>query len=395
MTKEELLKELRRCILCGGCKTECPTYLFGARESLGPRGRVRILYRILTGEFSPSQAASDRIFSCLLCGACSGRCSVGVDIEMVLVEGRRFLTDYDDRRRIYRRVLPFMLRRRGFSSSVARLSRFFLSPLLNRRGLEMLELPPGTEQFSRGGVYPPPDPMTRKGRVILYGGCAPRFFQPHLIYSLIRVCNLSGYEVVIPEGEACCGSPLLALGALSEAEAMMRKNMKVFERFEHDFIVTLCPTCALTLRDRYRSIWGRGLPIQDSVEFLKGVIRPEGDLGVKGYYHDPCHARYGLGLYEEPRDLLRRLSVEVVGESGDCCGLPLMLSGSDWGIRDGLFKKKKGEVDSSGAEMIITACPGCMYQLGGLFSEDRVFHLIEMVEEALVGAREGEDQNRV
>ncbi len=72
-------------------------------------------------------------------------------------------------------------------------------------------------------------------------------------------CNSIGYEVVLPKGEVCCGSPLRALGLEEEAIALAKKNYQIFSKLKVEAILSLCPTCSLTLKSEYPKLIGHGL----------------------------------------------------------------------------------------------------------------------------------------
>ncbi len=381
--REQLIKELKRCILCGGCKFECPTYHHGQRESLSPRGRLRIILKILTGELEPTDEALRRVYSCFLCGACTGRCSAGVQIEELLIAGRISLRSNWQSRPAIDRALPFLLKHRVLSASVARKVHPLLKGVFKRLGIPQPSIPPVTDLFARGGVYSPHHATGLKGRVVLFGGCAARYIQPHLISSFIRVLNAAGYEVVLPPGEACCGAPLIETGNMKTVEGFAEKNLSLLRRLSTETIVTLCPTCALTLSRRYEGLFGEGVSVIDSAVFLNSLDIHTDRLNATAYYHQPCHARYGLGIKDEPIMILEKLGINIKGGPGDCCGLPAITSNNHWGLSESLKDAKKTDFEASGATVMVTGCPGCMYQLGNIIGEERVLHIVEVMDEAI------------
>jgi len=61
---------LTECTKCGKCKEICPSYELFLNESFSPRGRLRLVRALAENEVMPGNALKQRIFSCLLCGAC-------------------------------------------------------------------------------------------------------------------------------------------------------------------------------------------------------------------------------------------------------------------------------------------------------------------------------------
>jgi len=384
-SEEKYHKELRKCVLCGSCKAACPTYLLKHSEPLGPRGRLRLLWAFSTGELEPTQAMAERVFSCLLCGACSRQCSAGVNILEAMYHGRDLLKGADKGGRTLRGVLRFVLKRPGFSARVFRLARPALGPLLARVGLTGGVFRPGDYTLKdTGTVFGPSEIRNMKGRVLLFSGCSVNYLSPHLGESFIRVVNAIGYEVVLPKREVCCGAPLRAMGFAADARDFARRNIEALRGLKADAIVSLCPTCVVTLREQYRELTGDAIEAVDAVTFLSGRIEASPALDVRAAFHDPCHALYGLGQYAEPRDLLRSLGVDVVEMESGCCGLAGTFSLSFRDLSDAMLKKRVETFEKTGAEILVTSCPGCLFQLSKSISGDMVFHTVEVVEEWLL-----------
>ena len=68
-------------------------------ESMGARGRLTLLWGLSSGQLASSPILNDRIFSCMLCGACSGLCPLEIDIKEVIYHGRSLLKKTDKKRR--------------------------------------------------------------------------------------------------------------------------------------------------------------------------------------------------------------------------------------------------------------------------------------------------------
>jgi len=384
-SEEEYHRELRKCVLCGSCKAACPTYSLKHSEALGPRGRLRLLWAFSTGELEPTQAMVERVFSCLLCGACSRQCSAGVNILETMYHGRDLLKGADKAGRTLKWILRFALKRPGLSARVFRLARPAIGPLLARAGLAGGVFRPGDYALKdTGTVFAPADIRSMKGRVLLFSGCSVNYLAPHLGESFIRVVNALGYEVVLPKREVCCGAPLRAMGFAADARDFARRNIEALRGLKADAIVSLCPTCVVTLREQYRELTGDAIEAVDAVTFLAGRIETSPALDVRAAFHDPCHSLHGLGQYGEPRSLLRSVGVDLVEMESGCCGLAGTFSLSFRELSDAMLKKRVETFERTGAEILVTSCPGCLFQLSKTISGDRVFHAVEVVEEGLL-----------
>ena len=103
-------------------------------------------------------------------------------------------------------------------------------------------------------------------------------------------------------------------------------------------------------------------------------------------YHDPCHLRRKLGIFKEPRDLLKStpgLEYVEMGEANRCCGQGGSFNIANYDLSLKILDRKTKAVEESGADVVTTTCSGCMLQLmdglhqAGLKKEVR--HLLEVI----------------
>ncbi len=103
--REWALEEASKCLYCGFCEAVCPTLPHGPHRGYGPRGRVTIVYRLLSGKPVTEETVAS-LFSCLGCRACTLRCPVSIDVaELVRVARSLYLQGvFGKRVRSYVRV---------------------------------------------------------------------------------------------------------------------------------------------------------------------------------------------------------------------------------------------------------------------------------------------------
>ena len=85
--------ELNKCIRCGYCYELCPLFKTNNWESDTPRGKLLLIYGMITGEIEPSKEIADKIFQCFYCKNCSDNCSAGVPVTDILTDARADLID--------------------------------------------------------------------------------------------------------------------------------------------------------------------------------------------------------------------------------------------------------------------------------------------------------------
>lgn len=187
--------------------------------------------------------------------------------------------------------------------------------------------------------------------------------------------------------------PMLAAGDRAGAIRAAETNVERLRGVET--VVTPCPTCALTLRERYPELLeGRdshdaalelGKKTQEICTYLGKMNLLGGELRGRITYHDPCHLNWGLGVREEPRMLLRSLGLELgeMARPEACCGFGGTFSLKNYDLAVRINDKKLEDIAGTGAEIVATPCPGCrMHIEDGLNRRrmaQRVLHPVELV----------------
>ncbi|MDQ7786972.1 MAG: (Fe-S)-binding protein [Thermodesulfovibrionales bacterium] len=387
MEPERYIQELSKCVRCGTCKASCFTYDEDATESMGARGRLALLRGLATGILQPSSLLNDRIFSCTLCGACSGLCPLGVDINEVMYRGRNILRKTDRKRQYLRLFLSAFIRNPKLTFQLMKMGQNFMLPYLRKKNLLPLQfnLP---EHHLKENVQVVPV-AKKRGRVAVFTGCTVNFLYPHLGEALINVLHGLGYEVILPAGEICCGVPLRTLGLEEEAKRLAKKNLDAFSRLHVESVVCLCPTCTHALKSEYPKMIGEGIEkASDISSFFVDKLASSQFSKLTSFpnpagYHDPCHLKYGLGITREPREILRILGIDLLDSREElCCGFAGMFCFSNRELSRNLLTKCAHEY--AHAEVLVTSCPGCILQLSKDIRNKPVLHLIEVIEEALI-----------
>ncbi len=395
MNNADYLKELSKCVRCGTCKTLCPTYLTTLNETMGARGRVAMLGELGMKRLAPSQGLAEKIFSCMLCSACKGTCPVGINITEMIYKGRSLLRKSFKRGRLPRTVMKLSMSRLDTFFSVLRGCRKVFYGPLYKAGLSGY-LPEITARPFRKSaqVY---KNMKKTGRVAIFAGCSVNYIYPDLGHALSDILLSKGYEVVVFKGELCCGAPLRSMGLEQEAKTLAEKNLAHFNKVHAEAIISMCPTCTMVMRQEYPFLAGDHIiNIMDLNEFLiKHDIMADLEIEINPgviTYHDPCHLNFGLGIREEPRHILENIKgIKLVEmkHADECCGFAGLFSLHFKGISGEIGRKKINNILQTGAETVVTSCPGCMMQLEALKRETGsgfgIRHIVEVIDEAMHG----------
>lgn len=230
-------------------------------------------------------------------------------------------------------------------------------------------------------------PRKAAGRVAVFAGCSANYLMPETGEDLVDMLLASGYEVVLPGGEVCCGMPLRGLGLEDEARRFAAKNLETFGKLNVEAVVSPCSTCVYMIKKLYPELAGGG--VENAVDAADFLLSPDrlklepaaAETGLRLVWHEPCHFKYGLGSSAEP--FLRLLNIERPKEDG-CCGFGSFLTDRDISreLLSGRIKAYEG------ADVVVTSCPGCRIQLesGGI----KTAHILEVVEKALHSAGSNE-----
>jgi len=391
MTNESSVKamSLEQCVRCGSCKALCPTYGEDVTEGMSARGRVFLLKKFIEGELGPSEILDERIFSCMLCGACNTLCPLGIKITDAIYEGRNSLRISGKRRRFLGIAAKLAFKRASTGFKVLKFLEGIgeILPVHRLRHFRMLHemginisAPALRDGMSLFKVAKP------RGRVAVFAGCTVNFLYPNIGNSLITILNGMNYDVVLPKGEVCCGAPLLGLGYEQDAAELAERNIKVFNKMSVEAVIGVCPTCVYFMRDEYKRLLGVGVEkAMEVTQFFTGVL-PEikKDLGgnsLRVAYHDPCHAIYSLGLHNEPRALLRLMGVNPIDSEKGCCGFGGTFRILYPDISKGLLDKRMAGYED--ADMIVTSCPNCILQLRSSIKGRNIKHIVELIAETV------------
>ena len=127
--------------------------------------------------------------------------------------------------------------------------------------------------------------------------------------------------------------------------------------------------------------------------------RPESHPGTsssallrKVAYHAPCHLCRGLKVTQEPRELLGAAGLDYVPAKDEdvCCGFGGSFSLEFPELSGELLKRKLDNVEATGADLLVTDCPGCVLQLRGGMARRKGRKIeVKHLAEALATAKEG------
>jgi glycolate oxidase iron-sulfur subunit len=411
-------KVIRSCVHCGFCTATCPTYLLLGDELDSPRGRIYLIKDMLENNRPAPAEVVKHVDRCLSCLACMTTCPSGVNY-MHLVDHARAYIQATYRRplgdRLLRGVLARVLPSRQLFRAALLLARIGrpLTPIVARipglgaRLAAMLALAPSrlpARVAGEGpGVFAAGTAPLKRRRVALLTGCAQAVLSPAINAATIRLLNRAGVDVVLPKGEACCGSLVHHLGMEARALAQARANIDVWMReIENgglEAILVTASGCGTTIKDygfmlrddaAYAEKAARISALaKDMTEFLDKLDLPfTNPSGLVVAYHSACSMQHGQKITLEPKNLLRRAGFVVrdVPEGHICCGSAGTYNILQPEIAGRLRTRKIANIARVKPDIIAAGNIGCITQIGG-GTAIPILHTAELLDWACGGPK--------
>jgi len=387
------------CVHCGFCLPTCPTYQLWGEEMDSPRGRIYLMDLAEKGEIDLEGPFTEHIDACLGCMACVTSCPSGVQYDRLLESVRpqiernvarsrsdRLFRDaifalFPHPRRLRVAALPGTLYQK--LRSVPAVRRLVERLPARLAALESL-LPPVTvrEAFARLPIHTAAVGARRK-RVALLSGCVQDVFFHRVNEATVRVLAAEGCDVLVPRGQRCCGALELHAGREDSALARAKRTIARFEMLDVDHVVTNVAGCGSSMKeyghlladdpdwkDRAAAFSAR---VRDVHEVLADLLAGGGaraarhPIRARVAYHDACHLGHAQQVRAQPRAVLGSIpELELIDlpEAALCCGsagiynLIMPEAAGELGVR------KADNVRSVAPDVVVTANPGCLLQIG-------------------------------
>ena len=415
LARDPRFSEALTCIKCGACANVCPVY-----EIVGGHvfGHIYVggIGLVLTPFFHGNDKAREIIGLCIGCRRCNEVCAAKIDIEGLILNLRERSAKFPAQKTL---IGTFMKNRSLFHSAL-RAAYFAQKPFQGSDGrirhLPLVlsgdtagrSLPPIAEQPFHVLIKDPagsPEIETgKRPKVLFFSGCLADYVFPEMCRDTMTSLEKLGYDVSYPTGQLCCGIPARYSGEMEIARDMARLNIEILLREPVDFVVTICPTCTISLKHDYPKLLEEEPVLHLKAQELATKVCNFTELAATKIastnktmpvnavtYHDACHLRRGCGVYREPRQVLEHICgqpVTEMEESDACCGFGGSYAFKHQEISGEILKKKLGSIAASGADTVAVDCPGCKMQieggLKGIGSAVRVEHSATLVAKYLI-----------
>ena len=332
----------KRCFQCGLCDVVCP---WNEVRTFSMRKIVR------EATFGLTEIESEDIWRCTTCGRCPQQCPRDVRQIDSGVALRRIATEYQV---FPPAVKPLRTASAGLVGEGNPLGEEREKRADWAEGLSVKTFTDGMEILYFPGCYLCYDPRLKK-------------------VAKATAVILKQAEVdfgILGPAENCCGESIRKAGEEELFRRLARENIKTFIDNGVRKILVSSPHCFHTFKNEYPEFMVNFEVVHLSQYLFElmntGRLEPNKEYEKRVVYHDPCYLGRHNGVYDEPREILRKIPGVELNELPDsrvdslCCGGG---GGRIW------METPKGERFSDlrleqamgvGAEVLITACPYCI-----------------------------------
>jgi Fe-S oxidoreductase len=321
----------------------------------------------------------DVLWACTTCRACEEQCPVNITYVDKIVQMRRNLV-------VIRGEFPAELNKPFEGMEVNgnpwNLSRMDRANWAEGLGVRMAAEHPAAE-------------------VLFWVGCAASYDDraKKIARATAQLLSAAGVDyAILGEEETCTGDPARRAGNEYLFSMLAEMNVGTLKGYQEQGgvkrVITTCPHCFNTLKNEYKD-FGIELEVINHTDYLLGLVaegrlKPTGKVKARVAYHDSCYLGRYNGIFESPREILRRIDgVELLEvdswnrNKGLCCGAGGAQMFMEEQNNNRVNVKRTRQLLETGAETIASACPFCMTMLtDGLKAEskDDTIKMLDVVE---------------
>jgi Fe-S oxidoreductase len=322
-------REVAQCSRCGFCRMVCPIFEVTKNWATNAGGKMVLIKELIDGRVEPSEGIEKSLLNCTTCMNCTINCPSGVDPPEVVRAARKDMVALG-----YDNVFKTM------------------SDVIEKTG----NLYGEEEKYDWGH-------KKETAPYVLFVGCVGTYRERESVEETIKLLDTLGVDFTMID-EVCCSGVLEDVGYQAR-QKLAKHNIDEFHRTGAKTLITTCPYCYRTFKHHpfYQDL---NLELKHITQFLA-----EYDFAVKTdkevTYHDPCDLGRHEGIYEEPREIIRKIAPNFVEpertrENAMCCG-------AGGGLRGSIPKESitiararlRKIIEETGAEILLTECPSCLH----------------------------------
>ncbi|MBW1730537.1 MAG: (Fe-S)-binding protein [Deltaproteobacteria bacterium] len=322
------------CSKCGFCQAVCPVYGATLRPALNARGKMLLLKEVMDRRIELNDELIETLFQCTTCASCAENCPSGVNVPEIIKQVRKDMVNIGSCHPAFK----------GMNQVLRKYTNIY--------GEEE------PENFDRG--------RKEKAEVVFFVGCVGLYREDEATESTLDLLDRLGVDYTLVD-EVCCSGVLEDVGYRIN-EDLVRRNIETILSVGARKLVTECPYCWRTFdsRPEYAEL-KNNIEILHITQFLQDF-----DFGVTTdklvTYHDPCDLGRHCGIYEEPREIIKKIALNFVEmphnrENSLCCGAGGGVRGAYPKNSLAMARRRLQEALDMGADVLLTECNSCVHNL--------------------------------
>ena len=350
--------QVLKCSECGFCQGFCPVFGAMLRPSYSARGKMLVLKEVMDGTIELNNELIETLFQCTSCNSCVENCPAGVDVPEIIRQVRKDMVHIDSCHPAFKGMNEVL---KGHTNIYAE------------------EEP---EDFERE--------RNKKAEYIYFIGCVGSYREDEATMSTLELLDRLKVDYTLID-EVCCSGVLEDVGYQIN-EDLVRKNIDLILATGAKMVITGCPYCSRTFNNKpqYARLKDKGIKIIHITQFLKDL-----DFDVKTNklvtFHDPCDLGRHCGIYEEPREIIRKIApnfVELRHNRAEalCCGAGGGVRGAYPKNSIAMARRRLQDVEEVGAEVVLTECNSCVHNLSNAKlrkQKFRIYNITQFINELM------------
>ena len=372
-------QELTACLQCGYCIDVCEAHEQSPWESVTPRGKIYYLRAIQGGgqsdkvlgrEVSLSPYFIDAMYRCTGCGNCEAVCHANIPLVEFWETVRKWLVDEG--------VGP-MSAHKGMA-----------------RKVEEVHNPYGEKPSKRGDWWPKEVKKTDVPEVLFFAGCTGSYREQKVPQMGVQVLARAGVTInTLGPEEYCCSSPLLRTGINKYSLDCAQHTVEKADGMGAKDMVMTCSGCYKTVSTDFGKFYAKaGQNVYHISQYIEKLIAEKklplnNEYKAKVTFHDPCHLGRHMGVFDPPRNVLKKVKgIELVEmdrkkENSRCCGAGGGYKSQYGEMAINIAAERIRDAEETGAEILVTCCPFCVVNLSQgakqIGSKIKVMDLMEIL----------------
>ncbi len=339
---------LLRCSSCGFCRAVCPIFGLTKRPAYNARGKMLILKEVMDGTAPLGDELIETLFQCTTCGSCQEQCPSGVKPPEIIKQVRKDMVNIGSCHPVF-------------------------------KGMNKV-LEEHTNIYAEDEPQDFEHKLNQQAEYVYFIGCVGAYREDESTLSTLDLLDRLRVDYTLID-EVCCSGVLEDVGYRIN-DNLARTNIERILATGARTVLTGCPYCSRTFNSQaaYTQLLGQGVTVLHISQFLRDF-----DFGVqndkKVTYHDPCDLGRHCGIYEEPRDTIRKVAPNFVELRHNraqslCCGAGGGVRAAYSKNSIAMARRRLEEVEEIGADILLTDCNSCVHNLGNAKLRKQKFEIM-------------------